>query len=160
MVTTKSGLHTLNLRGMCASVEVEDDEFFGLSSDSFLSALNHLSSETDDIDSWIPPPLGNARLCIILFVRNVGRVCSQLWLVCNSVSGPFKTNGPFNITSGGSTPFYWLAGDGGRGPKIVSKHFVNKQAFSILAMNRLLKVLEPPLPMVSSGRLPQSRVLF
>ena len=66
----------------------------------------------------------NARLFIILFVRNFLRVCSQFWLsVRNSVWCPFNRN------SRGNPSFCWLGGGGLRGTKIVNKNFVNKRAF-------------------------------
>ena len=47
----------------------------------------------------------NARLFIILFVRNFWRVCSRFWLsVRNSVWGPFNRN------SRGNPPLCWLGG--------------------------------------------------
>ena len=50
----------------------------------------------------------NARLFVILFVRNFWRVCSQFWLsVRNSVWGPFNRN------SRGNPSFSWLGGGGG-----------------------------------------------
>ena len=70
--------------------------------------------------------LGNARLFIILFVRNFWRVCSQFWLsVRNSVSGAF------NRKPRGNPSLCWLGGGGSRGTKIVNKNFVNKLAFPI-----------------------------
>ena len=51
--------------------------------------------------------LRNARLFIILFVRNFWRVCSQFWLsVRNSVWGPCNRN------SGGNPSLCWLGGGG------------------------------------------------
>ena len=66
----------------------------------------------------------NARLFIILFVRNFWRVYSQFWLsVRNSVWGAFNRN------SRGNPALCWLGGGGSRGAKIVNKHFVNQLAF-------------------------------
>ena len=61
-------------------------------------------------DSWNSslPWIRNARLFIILFVRNFWRVCAQFWLsVRNSVWGPFNRN------SGGNPSLCWLGGGGG-----------------------------------------------
>ena len=56
--------------------------------------------------------IGNARLFIILFVRNSWRVCSQFWLsVCNSVWGPS------NRESRGNPSLCWLGGGGGKGAR-------------------------------------------
>ena len=58
----------------------------------------------------------NARLFIILFVRNFWRVCSQFWLsVRNSVWGPFNRN------SRGNPSFCWLGGGGLSGKKKSTK---------------------------------------
>ena len=58
----------------------------------------------------------NARLFIILFVRNFWRVCSQFWLsVRNSVWGPFNRN------SRGNPSFCWLEGGGQRAQKLWTK---------------------------------------
>ena len=78
--------------------------------------------KTGDVDLF-----KDALLFRILFVRNFGRVCSQLWLsVRNSVEGPFNRNSREN------PPLCWLEGGGGlRGTKMVNKHFVNKLAFPI-----------------------------
>ena len=74
----------------------------------------------------------NARLFIILFVRNFWRVCSQFWLsVRNSVWGPFNRN------SRGNPSFCWLGGGGLRGTKIVNKYFVNKLAFPIFLQSEI-----------------------
>ena len=74
----------------------------------------------------ITPIFSNARLFIILFVRNFWRVCSQFWRsVRNSVWGSFNRNSRRNPS------LCWLGGGGSRGAKIVNKHFVNKLAFPI-----------------------------
>ena len=60
-----------------------------------------------------------------VFIRNLGRVCSQFRLSFrNSVQGPFNT-----ISRNPS--LCWLGGGGSRGTKIVNKHFVNKLASPI-----------------------------
>ena len=59
--------------------------------------------------SWPLQIIRNARLFIVLCVRNFWRFCSQFWLsVCNSVWGPFNRN------SRGNPSFCWL-GRGGQG---------------------------------------------
>ena len=68
--------------------------------------------------------LRNARLFIILLVRNFLEVCSQFWLsVRHSVWGPFNRN------SRGNPSLCCFGRGGSRGTKIVNKNFVNKLAF-------------------------------
>ena len=67
----------------------------------------------------------DARLFIILFVRNFWRVCSQFWLsVRNSVGGPFNRN------SRGNPSFCWLGVGGLRGAKNCEQQFCEQTGVS------------------------------
>ena len=75
--------------------------------------------------AWQESLLWNARLFIILFVRNFWRVCSQFWLsVRNSVWGPLNRNWRENPS------LCWLGGGGVKGNKNSEQKFCEQTGVS------------------------------
>ena len=97
-----------------------------------------------DASFWLvfsETPVCNAAF-IILFVCNLGRVCSRFWLsVCNSVSGPFNTK-----SRGKSTTLQVGRGEGAQGHQHREQTFPAHLSKGIKTLRSLRKERQPRNP--------------